>query len=187
MNRIICYVALLLISCQSNNKSGNSEYFSTIKFSLDTVLIETGNEFLFLKYGLLNSGIDENQKYFYNFNETDVTLEKINLDNLSLEAKLPFEREGPDGIGSGLGIMKVIEDDLVSITGMYQSSLFSMDGKKQMTVYYENFSLAEWHSGGDQLKADRVLLDPASKRLYGLIQGYKNKVFELGILYLDEY
>lgn len=138
-----------MISCQGKKEGSNLGYFTEFEFSIDTVLIETGEVFLFLKYGLLNSGIDESRKYFYNFNETDVTLEKINLDDLRLEAKLPFEREGPDGIGSGLGIMRVLENQQISITQMYQSSLFSMDGKKQMTVYYDNFTLAEWHSGGD--------------------------------------
>ena len=56
-----------------------------------------------------------------------------------------------------------------------------------MTVYYENFSLADWHNGGDLLKGDRVLLDPDSKRLYGLIQGYEDKKFVLGVLHLEEY
>lgn len=187
MKRVVYFLLLFMISCQGKKEGSNLGYFTEFEFSIDTVLIETGEVFLFLKYGLLNSGIDESRKYFYNFNETDVTLEKINLDDLRLEAKLPFEREGPDGIGSGLGIMRVLENQQISITQMYQSSLFSMDGKKQMTVYYDNFTLAEWHSGGDQLKADRVLLDPHSDRLYGLIHSNENKGFELGILYLDEY
>src|SRR5690606_14666199 len=146
-----------------------------------------GDEIIFLKHELLNSDISEDRRYLFNFNENDHTIEKINLDELRLEAKLPFEKEGPNGTGMGLGIMKVVDNSHVSITGMYQSSLFSMDGQKQLTVYYENFSLADWHMGGDFLPATRVILDPDAHRMYGLIQGYDNNTFVFGVFDLNEF
>lgn len=149
---------MLLISCKGGSGQNNREECSQITFLVDTVVIDPGEEVIFLKYGLLNADISEDRKYLFNFNLQDHTIEKINLDELRLEAKLPFEKEGPNGTGAGLGIMKVVDNKHVSITGMYQSSLFSMDGQKRLTVYYENFSLAEWHLGGDLLKADRVIL-----------------------------
>src|SRR5690606_8075653 len=152
-----------------------------------TVFIDTGDDILFLNYALISSGIDEDCKYLYNFNEHDVAVEKINLNKLKLEEKLYFEREGPNGIGVGVGMMRVVDNNHVSITGMYQSSLFSMDGQKRLTVYYEDFSLAEWHMGGDFIKGDRVILDPDANRLYGLIQGYDDNTFELGVFNLIEF
>lgn len=140
-----------------------------------------------MKHQLLNADMGTDGKYFYNFNGDDHTLEKIDLDGLRLEEKLPFEKEGPNRTGPGIGVMSVLGENQVSITGMYHCSLFSMEGEKLMTVYYENFSLADLHNGGDLLKGDRVLLDPVTNRLCGLIQGYKNTIFELGILYLDEF
>jgi hypothetical protein len=41
--------------------------------------------------------------------------------------------------------------------------------------------------GGDLIKGDRVILDPDANRLYGLIQGYDNTTFELGVFYLNEF
>jgi len=178
---------MLLISCKGNTEKADPDYFSNFQFSLDTVIIDPGDEIIFLKHQLLNADMGKDGKYFYNFNADDHTLEKINLNELRLEEKLPFEKEGPNGTGPGIGVMRIVDESHVSITGMYQSSLFSMKGEKLMTVYYENFSLAEWHSGGDLLKGDRVLLDPDAKRLYGLIQGYEDKRFVLGLLHLEEY
>lgn len=180
-------ILILSISCTRKIDETKSTYFSETNFSLDTVFVDTGDDFLFLNYALISSGIDEDCKYLYNFNEHDVAVEKINLDELKLEEKLDFEREGPNGIGVGMGMMRVVDNNHISITGMYQSSLFSMDGQKLVTVYYEDFSLAEWHMGGDFLKGDRVILDPYTNRLYGLIQGYDNNTFELGIFYLNEF
>lgn len=186
--RNVWYLAIiLLVSCSGKTGKSEPDFFTDIQFSLDTVIIDPGDEILFLKHQLLNADMGTDGKYFYNFNGDDHTLEKINLDELRLEEKLPFEKEGPNGTGPGIGVMRIIDESHVSITGMYQSSLFSMEGEKLMTVYYENFSLADWHNGGDLLKGDRVLLDPDAKRLYGLIQGYEDKRFVLGLLHLEEY
>ncbi|WP_162415986.1 DUF4221 family protein [Cyclobacterium roseum] len=186
--RNVWYLAIiLLVSCEGKVGKTGPDYFSNRQFSLDTVMIDSGDEILFVKHQLLNADMGKDGKYFYNFNGDDHTLEKINLNELRLEEKLPFEKEGPNGTGPGIGVMRIIDESHVSITGMYQSSLFSMEGEKLMTVYYENFSLADWHNGGDLLKGDRVLLDPDAKRLYGLIQGYEDKRFVLGLLHLEEY
>lgn len=177
----------MFLSCGENLKETRLGYFSTRDFNLDTVFINPSDEILFLKYGLISSGINKERKYFYNFNDHDVTIEKIDLDELKLLNKLPFEREGPNGIGTGMSIMRVINDNLLSISGINQSTLFSMDGKKQTTVYYENFELNPWHMGGDLLKGDKVILDPSSKKLYGLIQGYDNNIFKFIILNWENY
>jgi len=60
----------------------DSDYFANIQFSLDTVIIDPGDEILFLKHQLLNGDMGKEGKYFFNFNGDDHTLEKINLDEL---------------------------------------------------------------------------------------------------------
>ncbi len=187
MRYLFCLILVMLISCKEDIVKNSSGYFSNLQFSVDTVIIDPGDEIIFLKHQLLNSDMGKGEKYLYNFNVDDHTLEKINLDELRLEEKFPFEKEGPNGTGPGIGMMRFIDESHVSITGMYLSSLFSMEGEKLMTVYYENFSLAEWHNGGDLLMGGSVLLDPDSKRLYGLIQGYEDKKFVLGVLHLEKY
>ncbi|WP_186756862.1 DUF4221 family protein [Echinicola salinicaeni] len=187
MKYFLYFIISLTISCNGKTENADKGYFSNVELSLDTVRIDPGDEVIFLKYGLTSSGISTDSKYLYNFNEYDLTLEKINLEELRLEDKFLFEREGPNGIGPGMAIMKVLNEHQISLTGMYHSSLFSLNGRKLMTVYYENFSLANWHSGGDLLKGDKVIMDPSAKRIYGLIQDYDGKNFKLGILYLDKY
>ncbi|SHN25279.1 protein of unknown function [Cyclobacterium lianum] len=178
---------ILLISCKGNTEKADPDFFSNFQLSLDTIIIDPGDEILFVKHQLLNADMGSDGKYFYNFNGDDHTLEKINLDELRLEEKLPFEKEGPNGTGPGIGVMRIVDESHVSITAMYQISLFSMEGEKYMTVYYENFSLANWHNGGDLLSGTKVVLDPDTKQLYGLIQGYEDKRFVLGLLHLEEY
>lgn len=140
MKYLPCLVFILFISCQGKVEESVIDFFFKRQFSLDTVHIDSGNEIIFLRHQLLNADISKDGKYFYNFNENDISVEKINLDELHLEEKLPFERDGPNGIGAGV-MMKVHDENQFTMNGMFQSSLFSLDGEKLMTVYFESFSL----------------------------------------------
>ncbi|WP_373522147.1 DUF4221 family protein [Aquiflexum sp.] len=187
MRYLFYLILVMLISCQENNVKNSSGYFSNPQFSLDTVLIDSGDEIIFLQYQLLNSDLNENGKHLYNFNENDVAIEKINLDELSLEKKLPFEREGPNGIGTNAAVMKIHSGDQITITGMFHTSLFSLDGKKLNTVYYENFSLGGHPMEGGEQLGSKVILDTNTDRLYGLIYRYEDNNYVLGILNLKDY
>ncbi|SIS62776.1 DUF4221 family protein [Belliella pelovolcani] len=92
---ILCY---LLISCGGNQKPEN-ETFSKITISLDTVIVDSGEEFLYLQDRLYLSVLSKDQQFLYNYNESGNSLEKIDLDNLILNKKIKFEKEGPNGIG----------------------------------------------------------------------------------------
>lgn len=185
--RHLSYLTLiLLISCEGKSNKTYLDFFSNLNLSIDTVIIDPGDEIIFLKHQLLNADMGKDGKYFYNFNGDDHTLEKINLDELRLEEKLPFEREGPNGTGPS-GAMSVHNENQITMTGYGQTALFSMDGKKLMTVNFEDFFIGKKATkGGEQLKLDRVL-DTNANRLYVIIHSYIDESYTLGILYLDAY
>lgn len=165
----------------------DSDYFSGLQFSLDTVIIDPGDEILFLKHQLLNADMGTDGKYFYNFNGDDHTLEKINLDELRLEEKLTFEKEGPNGTGPGVGMMKVYNDSQLTMNNLSQTALFSLEGEKLMTIYFENFSLGLYSvEDREYLKSARVL-DEEADRLYGLIYRFEEESFALCILDLETF
>jgi len=177
----------MLISCKENIVQNSSGYFSNLQFLLDTVIIDSSDEFLFLQNQLFSSDLSEDGKHLFNFNENDVAIEKINLDELRLDKKFPFEREGPNGIGRNVAVMKIHNKDQVTISGMFHTSLFSLDGKKLNTIYYENFSLGGHPLEGGEQFGSKVILDTDAERLYGLIYQYEDNNYVLGILYLNNY
>ena len=89
-------------------------YFSNLQFSLDTVVIDPGKEIIFLKNSLFGADKSKDDRYLFNFNIDDHTLEKIDLDELRLEVKLPFEKEGPNGTGQNVGKIKVQNENFLN-------------------------------------------------------------------------
>ena len=176
-----------MLSCNGKIDKNGLDYFSNLKFSLDTVIIDPGDEIIFLKHQLLNADMGKDGKHFFNFNDNDHTLEKINLDKLRLEEKLLFEKEGPNGTGSSGVSMRVHNERQITMTDFGHTALFSLGGEKLMTIYFENFSIGVPGTKGGELLRSNCVIDMDANRLYVLIYRYKDESYALGILNLEEF
>lgn len=185
MRHLSYLILMLIISCKAKNDKIGLGYFSDVQFYLDTVIIDPGDDIVFLQHQLSNMDISRDGKYLFNFNENDHTVEKINLDELRLEAKLPFEKEGPNGTSGG--VMKVQNENQVTLRGMSQIAFFSLNGEKLKTVYFDDFSLdgAQMQVGG-YIRAVSVL-DTVANRLYGIINNYDDNSYDFVTLDLKEF
>ncbi len=86
----------LIFSCTNHPESSHERPLS---YTIDTVLIDSKDEILFLQRDLYVSDYAEFDGILYNFNDLTHHVEQIDLNNLTLEKTIPFEQEGPNGIG----------------------------------------------------------------------------------------
>ncbi len=77
----------ILFSCSKPSEKVAWGYLEDVDFIIDTLMVDAGEEIIFLKYGLQTADVGVDGKYLLNFNMDDHTLEKINLDRLVLEEK----------------------------------------------------------------------------------------------------
>ncbi|PZX51278.1 uncharacterized protein DUF4221 [Algoriphagus ratkowskyi] len=97
--RLLMAVALFLAVSACASKAEKKHTVSDqIRVSLDTVRVDSGDEFLYLQDHLYYSGLSNDKSYLINFNRQDYTTEKIDLDELRLLEKVQFEKEGPNGV-----------------------------------------------------------------------------------------
>ncbi|WP_158859011.1 DUF4221 family protein [Lunatibacter salilacus] len=155
---------------------------TSLNYSLDTVMIDPGNELLHLNAGLRMAALDAERDYLYNFNPSDHTIEKINLNSRRLEDKLKFEKEGPDGVGDMVFRMDLISGELVAFMGYIKAGIFDLKGRKVV-----EFPIADVNFEGDPLiKGERFeflntyMFD--SQKMVGLIRNASEKSFALGML-----
>jgi len=179
-NSLFAFVAVtLLIACGSSKESKMD--FSQLTYTMDTVMVDPGEELLFLRRGLELSDLSEDKKYLYNFNLDDHTIEKFDLDKLGLVEKLTFEKEGPNGTGENLYNLNICKDNHVFLRGFDNVGLYNLTGKKT-----KNYPMQDIKFVGDSLMADEdfysVVLDDDQKYLYGLIGSHSKNTFTLGKL-----
>lgn len=131
----------ILFSCSKPSEKVAWGYLEDVEFLVDTLMVDAGEEIIFLKYELLTADVGVDGKYLWNFNMDDHSLEKINLEQLFLEEKIPFEKEGPNGTGEGFGGFKVIDENQFAIESIRGTSLFTFDREKQENIHYDAFFL----------------------------------------------
>ncbi|HAS57596.1 MAG TPA: hypothetical protein DEQ87_18535 [Algoriphagus sp.] len=98
-----------LFSCGKTDDKGG--FSGEIKLSIDTVMVDAGEEFLSLNYDLNFSSLSPDKSYLINFNPESQVAERIDLNELKLVRKIQYEAEGPDGIGSRTASFSILPNE----------------------------------------------------------------------------
>jgi hypothetical protein len=158
---------LLLFSC-GENKTDSSDNFSSMTFSIDTVVVDAGQEIINLKYGLWRGVFNSDHSTLYLWDDDDVSMAKISINDLTLEEKIKFEKEGPDGVGSFLSWINILENGNFLMANFTDIGLFDQSGKKLRTydLKKENFLIEDNH--GNNLYRQSIMTDEGDI-IYGMM------------------
>lgn len=161
----VLFLLPLIFSCggtsSENAESGN------FKVSIDTVLIDAGDQLIFHQSGLSHTSLSNDQKKLYIFSPRD-QIQIIDLESRKLEEIIPTQKEGPLGTGMSYAIhldqtgrliflgfseVRFFSSDLSSmdlyrigsesLTGLDPSDVFGVNTKmaadgKDFYIIYEN-------------------------------------------------
>lgn len=176
------YVPLfaLIFGCGAGSENTEITNFSNLTFSLDTVMVDPGNEIINLKNGLWISFIDPSASYLYNWDQDNSLLEKINLDKLVLEEKLEYEKEGPNGVGTYVSWMSLTDDDHFVFSNFEDIGVFNQNAEKIRTYklrgeQFEGDSLHEHESLNR-----RAIIANGGNDIYGILGNWTGKEYTFG-------
>lgn len=178
-NTLLAFFALpLLIACSP--PKGNKMDFSQITFSMDTVMVDSKGEFLFLNWGLSTACISMDRQVLYNFNIQEPSLESIDLDKLELLEKQVFEKEGPDGVGNnGKGGIVHLGDDKILFKGWPSPEVFRSKGEK-LPDLAGLYSIKTKVTGSGKDFMYEAVLPTKPQYVFGIINEFPGKDFEFG-------
>jgi hypothetical protein len=168
-NLLFVISILFLFSCENTVKEYSTDY-SKISLTMDTVVVDSGDEIINLKYNLWTSTMSEDNKFLYLWNNGETTLDKINLEELRLEKKIQFESEGPNGVGRYVGWMSFLNENEVLLSGFGPLMLFDMEGKK--TREYQITEETNFQEG-DNFSRNPILLKNGEV-IYGYLGNWIN-------------
>ncbi|WP_373396291.1 DUF4221 family protein [Algoriphagus halophilus] len=102
-----------------------------------------------MKHSLLSSEVSKDKRTFFNVDELGSQLEIIDLDKLVLKEKVPFEREGPNGVGpEHISNFKTMENGNFAFFNIRQMTVLNPEMQKVSRNYFypdafENDTLPE--------------------------------------------
>ncbi|HSI78186.1 MAG TPA: DUF4221 family protein [Lunatimonas sp.] len=179
-------LATVLLACGSGDRLESIGGSTSLDYSLDTVMIDPGDEILFVSGRLYQSDLTPDQKYLYNFNQHDHSFEQIDLDELKLVRKYPFEKEGPNGIGEFFRSFFLLDNDHLMILSFPNPGIFDLSGKKLHELDFKNFGKGEdGIQDGDSFVVSTVHPNEENQYL-GFVRNFEKKSTELMRVDLNE-
>ncbi|MEX2568710.1 MAG: DUF4221 family protein [Cyclobacteriaceae bacterium] len=159
MSKLGFFIILLLIAGCGSPEKGNLGQQRQLAFSLDTVLVDPGDEILYLRANLHEAELSADERFLYNYNPTDHALEKIDLDELKLVEKIRFEKEGPQGTGPFFTPFFLLGGDSILVAGSLKHvGIFNLKGEKLEEVKLQQTidGLAKME-GGDRFRIKSII------------------------------
>lgn len=188
MNKyLILILGVMHASCSSDNATEkSSEADFNLTYTTDTVMVDAGDHFFFLNWGLRLSDISIDQKYLYNLNPESLLLEIVDLDHLKLKETVQLEREGPDGIGSDYyQKIQVLENGNICLFGQYRITIVSAQGKLVNSIEYDQLKLKDYGLQEDgEVRYSSVLSDDG-KLLVSSLANLDYKQPAKGVVVID--
>src|SRR5690554_4690074 len=141
-NLLLGILIVALFSCSNKQEVAETVFEKNFSISIaDTVIIDPGEEILYLQNNLGQSYLGHEGKYLYNYNRQDNSLEIIDLDLLKLDKKIRFEREGPHGTGGYIQHVTYHGGNMVLMAEYHQVNFFSTQAERlfQLKIIDQQF------------------------------------------------
>lgn len=138
---IILTLCSFLISCSEKTDSDKSTSQANISYELDTIMVNSGEEFISLNWSLTSSDMTQDEKYLYNFKTgaNPTGLEIIDLESKNLEKVIPMSLDGPNGIRHPyISSVYVLPDKTYYLSNSYDFYHFDLEGNKLSTLTFAN-------------------------------------------------
>lgn len=149
--------------------------FSNITFAIDTVVVDPGEEIINLRSGLWSSVFNEDNSKLFLFDQQATALDIIDLNQLVLNEKVPFQKEGPNGTGSYVSWMALLDDARILIANFEDMALFDLKGNKLRTydIRKGGFEGEELPEGSSFYPKSVIAAD--GHAIYGMMGNWMNE------------
>jgi hypothetical protein len=136
--------AFALYSCGENSNSESAaEANFEFSYTIDTVMVDAGEHFFFLNWGLGLSDVSADSKFLYNLNPDALQIEVVDLESLKLAEVVQLEKEGPNGVGGGyISQMEVLGNGNILLFDYNKISEITQQGELVRTYEFDKSSLS---------------------------------------------
>jgi len=171
----------LAFACGGNDGGENGDQVQ-LNFTIDTVMVNPGQEILFLNSSLFHAQLSPDKKLLYNFNYTEFSIEKINLDELAFEDKIMISKEGPNGVGQYFFGFLLKDENSFLFRCYNQDNILDLNGKKKDQLDFKKVGSESDKLSDSEDLLSAVVLPEYPDVYYGLVSNYQESKTEVAKL-----
>ncbi|SFO30857.1 protein of unknown function [Algoriphagus ornithinivorans] len=170
---VLALFVAFAFSCSGEKESAENDstnILADFSFSVDTVVVDPGEELISLPYGLGTHTINESKSHLYLLDGKNSLINKVNLNSLKLEEQISFEKEGPNGVGEYIEVFDVFPGERFFLSGYEKSSLIDREGEliKDYTLKGDDFDIEGMEENFKYSLYYKLILSIEDEKLFSL-------------------
>lgn len=191
MKKLIPFLVLILLaSCgeigSSEKSASNSKnVLEEFTFSIDTLMVNPGEEIINLARGIGRSGLSQDKSTMYLLDDAGGLIDVIDLEGMKLKEKLPMEKDGPNGIGHNLFTMQALPDGNFVLAGFNSAGIFTPSGEKIKDLKFTAKDIEGIDLDDDMALTNSMKMSSDGKHLFALPSSFNKNVIQLVTLNPD--
>lgn len=169
----ILFLISVLFSCGEKENQASSNILENLTFSVDTVMVDLGDEIIDLGQGARYASISPDAKSFYYYDMKNAAINEVDLQTLALANTFQFSKEGPNSIGFTPPRVQPLSNDRFFFASSANVGTYSNAGEEEKSLKF-NFKEIEGldiDEGG--IISYKAQFSPDEKSLFVLTNPYK--------------
>lgn len=182
------YIAVFASLWACGEKSTDSKIANAIELSyeIDTVMVDAGEHFFFLNWGLGIADVTADRKLLYNLNPQTLLLEVVDLDALALKETIQLEKEGPNGVGGGfISRLQVLANGNLMLYDFNKIVEVNPAGELVKKHEFDNTTLSGYDIGEDEKVSYSGIFSPDGKIYIGEMEDVNFKAPGKGLAVIN--
>lgn len=190
MKKLLPLLSLIFLfaACGENGSSESSDsenILENLTYSIDTVVVNPGEDIINLSRGISRSDLSKDKKTLYLWDDVGGKIAVIDLDAMKLAKQLPMEKEGPNGIGQYLSIMELLPDGNFVMAGFNSAGIFTPSGEKVKDLKFTAKDIEGIDLDDEMALTNSLLLSQDQSYLFALPNGFGQTSLDLVVLKPD--
>ena len=177
MKKLLTIIFLPLLAACSVKESGSTEHINILEnltFSVDTVVVDAGEEIINLFSGSYYSSVSPDLNSFYYFESNQNTLNEIDLNKLELIGNLTFSKEGPNSIGFNPPTIQPLSNDkFLFVSSGINVGIYNLNGEKEKSLIFNFKEIQGLDIDEESLITYKAHISHDKKHLFALTRPYK--------------
>jgi hypothetical protein len=186
MKRLLTiFVLALLTACggKESDSTDQKNILENLTFSVDTVVIDSGDDIFVIPYGLGGIGFTQNKARLWYFENDPLQLVQVDLNELKLIGKTEFQKEGPNGIGPYISDFQIGPTNELAIQSYISYAKFNTSGELTENLKVIPEGIDSELANDYQKLYQRAFYDFEKKRIY--TQPYKEGTADKQLFIID--
>lgn len=129
MKKILYLLLLPLIFSCGKKLSETANILESLTYTVDTVIVDSGEDIFILGSGLGAKALSQDKSKLFFFEREPLNFVEVDLNNLKLIGKTPFQREGPNGVGPYGPGFQLGQENKLFIKNYNSQAIFNLNGE----------------------------------------------------------